>query len=175
MKENNLLAENVQSLIGTEVDLGWGVDQVCQPVIRYLCEAIEDGNPLYRDEEFAKEMGYNGVIAPPTMAMTFCKDPVWPPQKQEVKILDLIPLDLPEGLVQSIDYEFFAPIEVGDRLRAVEKLASISPEKTTHLGTGHFVVIQRFFYNQKEELVSTLASTLFRYRRGSEQKSRDSE
>ena len=39
----------------------------------------------------------------------------------------------------SNDVEFLTPIFEGDRLNVVEEVVSVSPEKTTRLGAGHFV------------------------------------
>ncbi|MFC1983255.1 MaoC family dehydratase N-terminal domain-containing protein [Chloroflexota bacterium] len=154
-----------EKLIGTEVDLGWGPDMVCKPAIRYWCEALEDGNPLYHDEEFAKKHGYGGVIAPPTMTPAFCQPPLWPPQAEMARADEKIRLDLPVGMVQFVEFEYFSPILIGDRLRRIEKLFAVSEIKLTRRGKGRFITTQHLIYNQNETLVATRTNTTFRYPR----------
>src|SRR5207253_6773700 len=44
-----------------------GADPVNIPMIRHWCEAVGDDNPVYLDEEAAKNSVHGQVIAPPTM------------------------------------------------------------------------------------------------------------
>ena len=37
------------------------------PMIRHWVEAMGDHNPVYVDDEAARDAGYPGIIAPPTM------------------------------------------------------------------------------------------------------------
>jgi hypothetical protein len=54
-------------------------------------------------------------------------------------------------------------VRVGDELNVVERLDSVGPEKTTRLGTGHFIVTTATYRNRAGELIGTLENTLFRY------------
>ncbi|HZC19548.1 MAG TPA: MaoC family dehydratase N-terminal domain-containing protein [Rubrobacteraceae bacterium] len=47
------------------------VNVVEKGAVRKFAEAIGDPNPLYVDEEAAKESRYGGLIAPPTFPRTF--------------------------------------------------------------------------------------------------------
>ena len=51
----------------------------------------------------------------------------------------------------------------GDRLTAVEEVVSVSPEKRTRLGHGHFVETCESFYKEGGGLVATNRNTLFRF------------
>jgi acyl dehydratase len=61
------------------VPFEWFVGQRSEPVVnvvekeavRKFAEAIADPNPLYVDEEAARESRYGGLIAPPTFPRTF--------------------------------------------------------------------------------------------------------
>jgi acyl dehydratase len=70
----------------------------------------------------------------------------------------------------SVDYSYLRPVRVGDRLRMVEELIDVSPEKTTRLGTGHFVTTSATFSvpagAAADEVVATQTNVLFRYRSG---------
>ncbi len=149
--------------------------EVNEYLIRHWCETLEDGNPLYLDEEYAKSQGFRGVIAPPgTVMTTFGMQFRWPwpptsrgePRRHihyDVKEL----LDLPVGIIRDIDVEYFAPLQVGDRLSVSQRLVSISPWKKTRLGEGHFWTMDRFYRNQDGELVARERMTAFGYGRES--------
>ena len=44
-----------------------GQDPVNLPMIRHWVEAMGDHNPVYVDEAAARDAGFPGIIAPPTM------------------------------------------------------------------------------------------------------------
>ena len=58
-----------RSLIGTATDPFTA--EVEKGAIRRFAEALDDGNPLYHDEAFARSRGFRGLVAPPTFATTF--------------------------------------------------------------------------------------------------------
>ena len=55
------------------------------------------------------------------------------------------------------------PIIEGDRLTVVEEVVSVSPEKKTKLGSGHFVETMDTFTRQDGAVVATNRNTLFRF------------
>ena len=54
------------------------------------------------------------------------------------------------------------------RLTVVEKLVSVSPEKRTRLGVGHFVETLDTFSRQDGAVVATNRNTLFRFTPGAQ-------
>ena len=161
------------ALIGRELDLGLGADEVCRPLIRYWCEAFEDANPIHADEAFARSTPYGEVIAPSPFAASVSRRPFWPVQGGQ--IFGLIgavgdELDCPESVVQRITFDFFLPLRLGDRVRCVERVIDVSPEKVTALGTGHFVTLERRYYNHRDELLSVATPAFLKFRRGSPRK-----
>ncbi len=62
-----------------------------------------------------------------------------------------------------IDVEFERHVHLGDRLRSIERVDHIGPEKRTRLGVGHFIDSSARIYNQEGDLVATHKNTLFRY------------
>ena len=146
--------------------------EVNEYLIRHWCETLEDGNPLYLDEEFAKSQGFRGLVAPPGSIMTAFTTPFrwpWPPGGREparhihydVKEL----LGLPVGIITEVEVEHQEPLQVGDRLSVSQRLTSISPEKTTRLGEGHFWTMERLYRNQHGQLVVRGRMTAFGYGR----------
>jgi hypothetical protein len=59
--------------------------------------------------------------------------------------------------------EFPLPIIEGDRLTVVEEVVSVSPEKQTKLGVGHFIETMDTFTRQDGAVVATNRNTLFRF------------
>jgi hypothetical protein len=51
----------------------------------------------------------------------------------------------------------------GDRLTVVEEVVSVSPEKRTKLGVGHFVETMDTFARQDGAVVAKNRNTLFRF------------
>ena len=141
-------------------------------LIRHWCETLEDGNPLYLDEAYARSRGYHGLVAPlgsvmTTFAMAF-RWP-WPNADREparhihydVKEL----LDLPVGIINNIEIETGTPLQVGDRVSVSQRLVSVSPWKKTRVGEGHFWTMDRLYRNQHGELVLRERMSAFGYGR----------
>ena len=146
--------------------------EVNEYLIRHWCETLEDGNPLYHDEEFAKSQGFRSVVAPPATVMTTFSMPFrwpWPPQGGEpdphihYTIKEL--LDLPVGIINEIEVENQTPLQIGDRVSVSQRLVSISPWKKTRVGEGHFWTMDRIYRNQSGELVTIERMTAFGYGR----------
>ena len=55
----------------------------------------------------------------------------------------------------------------GDELHTHQVLRSVSPPKTTKLGTGRFWVIDVEYFNQRDELVGVESYTGFGYKKAS--------
>ncbi len=147
------------------------VDIECsEHLIRHYCEALEDGNPLYLDAEYAQSRGYRDVVAPPGMLIGTLSTPYrwpWPPKElssgghvhYRVKKL----MNLPVGVVVDNEVEFLRFVEIGDRLRRTARLASIAGPKRTRLGEGYFWVIETTSSNQRDEEICKMRMTMFAY------------
>ncbi len=112
--------EKLKAMVGEEAGPFEATDEVNRAMIRHWCEAMEDGNPLYSDEEYAKKSKYGGIIAPPQMAQVFCMAPLWPkkeltdPQAKAVRMMDEAGYF---GVVATTtSQEYFRPLRLGDRL-----------------------------------------------------------
>lgn len=62
----SLLTDEIRALIGREVAYT-APEELGRASIRYFATAVGDDNPLYTDEAYAREHGYDTVIAPPTL------------------------------------------------------------------------------------------------------------
>ncbi|HET9063006.1 MAG TPA: MaoC family dehydratase N-terminal domain-containing protein [Candidatus Binatia bacterium] len=134
------------------------------------CASVENGNPLFWDEQTAREIT-GGPIAPPTMLSVWFRPHFWAPgrskQIQPLQVhFDLKDkFRLPEAVMTDNTIEFHTPVRPGDRLRTRQILRSVSPMKETKLGIGRFWVIDVEYLNQKGELVGKESYTGYGYRR----------
>ena len=149
--------------------------EVNEYLIRHWCETLEDGNPLYLDADYARSQGFRGVVAPLGSIMTtFSMQFRWPWPPAEYGDRDPAlhihydvkeALNLPVGIIQSIDVEAYTPLQVGDRVSVGQRLVSVSPWKKTRVGEGHFWTMDRLYRNQHGELVLRERMSAFGYGR----------
>jgi len=158
----------LRAMIGEEQEPVVAVDEVCGQMIRHWCEAMEDANPMYTDEEYARNGRYGGIIAPPQMIWAWSLPPLWPAEAQSRGQRKLLETCARGGYDQVIDtdveLEFLAPLRPGDRMTATAKVTGVSEEKRTGLGKGHFIVVEMAYRNQREELVCIQRMTLLIYK-----------
>ena len=60
--------------------------------------------------------------------------------------------------------EYFKPLLLGDRLSYTIKFVSVSPEKATRLGTGHFLTSEYTYRNQNGEVVCVQPFTVLMFK-----------
>ena len=136
------------------------------------CASVENGNPIFWDDEVAAAIT-GGPIAMPTMLSLWFRPHFWAPGRtkpaQPLQVhFDLKEtLGLPEAVMTDNAITFGVPVRPGDRLRTRQILRSVSEVKQTKLGTGRFWVIDVEYANQKGELVGTESYTGFGYKRTS--------
>ena len=135
------------------------------------CASVENGNPLFWDDEVAEAVT-GGPIAMPTMLSLWFRPHHWAPGRTEQALPLQVHFDLkdrlglPEAVMTDNTIVFHEPVRPGDRLRTSQILRSVSDEKTTKLGTGRFWVIDVEYTNQDGVLVGVESYTGFGYQRG---------
>ena len=117
---------------------------VSREKIAKFCETISEHNPLYTDDEAAKNGPYGGVIAPPGFATTF---------RNGRHFFQHIPRYGKQGFDAGKDVEFVAPIRPGDEITLSSSVKEIY-DKTGRSGTMVFVVIRTTLKNQRSEVVA---------------------
>ncbi|MDT5108281.1 MAG: uncharacterized protein QOE20_171 [Mycobacterium sp.] len=132
--------------------------------IQMFAATIQDANPGYWDAEFAAEV-WGGLIAPPALLMGWLIPTPWQPNGRAPtpSLAIRIPLPGTTFINASNEVELLEPILEGDRLTVVEEVVSISPEKRTRLGTGHFVQTMETYYRGDGNPVAMNRNTLFRF------------
>lgn len=164
-----LTTERLQSLIGIESEVTKGTDEVCRPMIRHYCEVMEDANPLYHDEAYAKESRYGEIIAPPTQVQVYTMRPLWPKVERKKNAMESLVELLKEHGYSSIVateqvQEYFAPMKMGDEISYTISVKDISPLKQTARGPGYFSTFLYKFINQRNEVVCMQSFTILSYK-----------
>jgi len=164
----NTLPPELQKYIGRVSGFVAGPDEVNKAMIRHWCEMVEDSNPLYTDEKYARDSEYGSIISPPAMQSTWVYPRWWPPVAMPPDVgpaqFDLPLEDAPIPAVISLTEEYFLPIRLGDRIHYSTSLDSITPLKKTRVGLGYFITTTNRYFNQRDELVGTSQYVLLRYR-----------
>lgn len=134
------------------------------------CASVENGNPLYWDDEVAARIT-GGPIAPPSTLSLWFRPHHWQPGQTAQKLPLQVHFDLkerlglPEAIMSDSEVTFHEPVRPGDVISTTQVLRSLSDPKTTKLGTGRFWVIDVEYENQDGESVGTESYTGFGYRR----------
>ncbi len=120
--------------------------------IARFAEAIGDTNPLYHDEQAAREGPHGGIVAPPTF----------------LRALDIGIPDPPElaSLHRTLDggseWDYHEPVRIGDTITAVIRFTSVR-ERAIDVGPAVFLVGEIIYTNQSERTVARQRFTLIRY------------
>ena len=132
------------------------------------CASVENGNPLFWDDEVAEAIT-GGPIAPPSTLSLWFRPHHWQPGQTAQKLPLQVHFDLkeqlglPEAIMSDSEVVFHEPVRPGDVVSTSQVLRSLSEPKTTKLGTGRFWVIDVPYRNQHDVLVGVETFTGFGY------------
>jgi uncharacterized protein len=166
------LTEQLKAFEGQQVGAPMvGPDEVNKPMIRHWCDAIGDDLAVYHDEEAAAASVHGGVIAPPTMLQAWVmfgfrrRLPEGPNRQGELMTL----LDQ-HGFIGVVatncEQEYAREVRPGDRLTMTSVIESVSDEKRTALGPGHFLTSRMTYTDQLGDLVATQRWTILKFKPG---------
>ncbi|MBM4254337.1 MAG: MaoC family dehydratase [Deltaproteobacteria bacterium] len=155
MEAQSLITDEIRAWIGRETP-PWTIEVTALDVKRFAV-ATDDPNPLYLDEERARNSHYGGRIAPPLFYMAPLTNPVPETELRPDGLpyegkFPIPPTPLPRLMDGGTEIEFFLPIRVGDTLTGRCKITDIY-QKDGRTGPLIFVVRETTFINQKGELV----------------------
>jgi acyl dehydratase len=160
------LYEQLQQFVGQPISARESVapDPVNQPMIRHWAAAFEDENPVYTDPDYAARTRWGGIVAPPLMLQTWTMatpkitgiaerggSPVDGDRPRFLALLD--DAGFVGTLASNSEFEIVRYLRVGDVLTASTRLESVSEEKRTRLGPGHFVTWITTYTDQHGEVV----------------------
>jgi len=121
-----------------------GADPVNQAMIRHWVEAMGDANPVYTDPEAAAATVHEEVIAPAVMLQAWVMRGIKPRPasggSRQDELMNLIDgAGFTSVVATNCEQEYDRMLHVGDHLKTRTVLESVSEEKQTGLGVGHFV------------------------------------
>ena len=134
----------LKSFEGTSTGTQIGHDEVNQAMIRHWVEAMGDQLPIYTDADAAAKTVHGDVIAPPVMLQAWVMRGIAPrptvggsKQDELMELLD--GAGFSSVVATNCEQEYDRMLHLGDHLRTRSVIDSISEEKVTGLGVGHFV------------------------------------
>jgi uncharacterized OB-fold protein/acyl dehydratase len=150
-------------------------------MIEHWVEAMGDFNPVYVDDVAAREAGFPGVIAPPTMLQAWIMrglrasldadaardagtEAAESPGDQVMVLLN--EAGFTSVVATNCDQHYERPLVPGDHLEVTSVIDSISGEKQTGLGVGRFVTNRLEYRDQNGDLVATMRFRILKFRPG---------
>ena len=139
-------------------------DPVNQPMIRHWAAAFDDQNPIYTDPERAAATRHGGIVAPPLMLQTWTfatpkiegiaergGSPVESDGPSPLSVFD--DAGFVGTLASNSEFEIVRYLHLGEVVSATTVVESISEEKTTRLGPGHFVTWVTTYVDEAAQVV----------------------
>ena len=159
--------EDALRMVGTRTAPRFAGTAVSGARIQHFASMVRDPNPSYWDADFAKS-AWGGLVAPPALLIGLLMPPPWVPGDEAPTASIAVRVPLPGSAIinASNDAEYLIPVLEGDMLSVIEEVASVSPEKATRLGTGHFVETKETYYRGDGAVVAVCTNSLFRYTPG---------
>ncbi len=161
MNERLLTLEDMQKFIGTEAKPH--VLHVEKELVRHFVEAVQDPNPLWTDEDYAKATRHGGTIVPPHI---FCACMTIARCSPEAGVIPIpvpeVPLPRENTLEGEEAWEFFTPLRAGDVITSRTKLTDVK-RREGRLGEMFILVYEAESVNQRDELVARSTNTIVNY------------
>jgi uncharacterized OB-fold protein len=143
-----------------------GRDPVNLPMVHHWCQALDDRNPAYLDEDFAAQ-SRGHLIAPPGMLQTWTMDaPRDPealsPNDHVVRLLD--EAGYTSVVAVNYEHEYLRELEHGERISVRSTTEDLSGEKKTALGVGVFTTTRSEYVTDDGELVGIGRMRLLKFK-----------
>ncbi len=170
------LLKQIEAFVGREYGRVYAWDQVNAPMIRHWCEIMGVDNPLYTDPAFAREAGFDDIVAPPAMLQVWCMGGLdnenYAPGSTDENSFEVLKViegyGYPAVVAVNTELSFERHVTLGETLYYTSHVDSISEEKTTGLGTGFFVTLAMPFYSKSDsgtdEKVGELMFRVFKFK-----------
>jgi acyl dehydratase len=125
--------------------------EVDKSIIRRFVQAVDDPNPLWQNEEYAKKSKYGGIVAPPEfLCASFMSGGGIRPE---------VSLPFPRTVDGGGEFEFYLPIRPGDKITACTKFVHLK-EKDGKSGKMLFLSFETVHKNQRSEIVAKSRATI---------------
>lgn len=146
-----MTTEELRSRIGVEGKPR--VYEIEKGMIKQFARAIDDPNPLWQDEEYARKSKYGGLIAPPALviALGWSDFQADGPRSRA-------------GLHGSTELEYYQPIRAGDTITITNTLIDAQEKDSQRLGKMAVFTYERTYKNQRQEVVAKCRQLIITYR-----------
>ena len=169
--------ERLDALIGQPTGSGKpsvAPDPVNEAMIRHWAYALEDMNPVYIDAEFAARSRFGGIVSPPVMLQSWTMPP---PKISGIAERGGVPMEIKVNPAAFIDeagftgtvatnseFEIERYPRLGDVITANTVYESVSDEKQTAMGPGHFVTWVTTYVDQNGEVLGRQRFRVLRFK-----------
>jgi uncharacterized OB-fold protein/acyl dehydratase len=148
-----------------------GFDAVNKPMIRHWCDAMGDTLAIYTDEAAAEASVHGGIIAPPTMLQTwqmwgFRPRPTTGGSEQDNLLRLLDAHGFTSVVATNCEQEYVQDLRPGDEVTVTSTIDSVSEEKHTGLGIGHFVTTKQTYTGRDGSVVATMLFRILKFKPG---------
>ena len=136
--------------------------EVEKGAIRKFADATDNSNPLYWDEEYARNTRFGGTIAPPGFFGWPVKwdNPMPFHSELRAEVSDILSrAGYSRTLDGGIDYDFYLTVRSGDILSAMPKVQDVY-ERESKAGKMLFAVIETTYVNQNSDIVAKARQTV---------------
>lgn len=157
------ITDAARALIGQETAVYLG-ELTLRDAQRFAI-AVGDLNPLYFDEQYARDSAYGGLIAPPNM-LTAVR--AWGAGAREDELAvdgvvdaleEKLPIALKRRMAGGQELEFHSPVRPGDQITRRGGIVSIE-ERKGRSGTLVVMLREDRYYNERNELLLTCRETV---------------
>ena len=147
--------------IGTEIDLNSQrfLVEATRDNIKNFAEAVGDNNPLWINEEYARQSRFGMITAPPTFLYNVNHG-----STPALMVPGKTPMMDAALLYAGAELEFYRPIRLGDEFTVKGKTADVVRKRSKSLGPMLFVTGEAYYYNQNEEPIGTIRTTTCRFK-----------
>jgi hypothetical protein len=173
MSEDALAA--LRALVGKPVGApSVAPDPVNQPMIRHWAAAMEDHNPVYVDPAFAAASRFGGIVAPPLMLQTWTMPTPKitgiaerggaPTEGGQNPLTLLDEAGFVATLATNSEFEIVRYLRLGEVITSTMVIESVSEEKRTRLGPGHFVTWVTTYRDERGAVVGRQTFRILKFK-----------
>ena len=150
------ILNEIKAMIGKETEPV--VTEVEKGAMVKLAMAVEDPNPLWQDEKYARGTRYGGMVAHPAFVNIFRGLVI----RKLMEGIKLPPGFRGVGIDGGTEIEYYHPIRPGDIITSVAKVTDIK-EKPGRLGTMLIFTLETTYTNQLGQVAAKATDTTIRY------------
>jgi acyl dehydratase len=162
--DDELLTPEMRACIGSATPTIELPDEISASDVRRFVNVTGETNPIYRDEAYAKRLGYERCVVPQLFVVAQFFRPRELPDGSMVRIgIDWPQLALPPEYTNTRnggqEYAFYRPVYVGDRLTVQARLTDLYVRRGRLGIPVIYVVSETVIRNQHGDLVVREVST----------------